>query len=378
MTDRSKLDQNVIVAGRSGYYLRKDQFEKLGSPVIKTPDELENYLKSVKTQFKDIIHPLMLWNPSGDSGESFTGINVLYQSFGGAGSKYFMSGDKVNLMVRDPKYMDTLLYINKLYREGLINASDFTDKPEQQQQNNRTGKLGVAAGGLWYRNESDQLTKVIPTASYSAIDPILANGVDKFFQPAGGFDGLDAMVITKKSTTADRAIKFIEFLATDDAQAVASCGPQAKYWDLGGPNNNWIVPKAELKTAFSDWNKFQSTVGGYLYTWIGNSYIDSQFCWGLAADDVEKKKVYELEAKVTDYSEFDGIEPAPGSPESVIAAKINSNWANFMAKICLANSEAASKNAYNEMITKLDTLELSKLEDIWTKNHTERKAMFGY
>jgi putative aldouronate transport system substrate-binding protein len=376
MVDRSKIDKNIMILGRSGYYVRKDQYESLGSPALKTPDDLENYLKSVKSNYKDVTHPLMLWTPTLAASESQTGINVLYQTFGGKG-KYYMDGDKVKLMVRDPRYKETLLYVNKLYREGLVNASDFTDKLEQQQQNNRTGKLGVAVGGLYYRNESDQLTKVIPNASYSAIDPILADGVSEFAQVASAFDGQDAMVVTRKCTAPDRAIKFIEFLATDEAQSVAVCGPKEKYWDYGGTDNNWILPKKELSDAFADWNKFQSTIGGYLYAWIGGTYPDSQFAWGLAANDNEKKKVYELEGKVSDYSEFDGIEPGAGSPESVIATKVEGNWGNFLAKICLAKSEEAAASAYDDMITKIDALEFNKVEDLWTRNHADRKAAFA-
>ena len=69
------------------------------------------------------------------------GNNMFRGTFGMHVSGYYPQGDEVQLLFRDPKYLEFLQWLNSLYQDGLISKGQFT---EQTQQSEEKALLGPA------------------------------------------------------------------------------------------------------------------------------------------------------------------------------------------------------------------------------------------
>lgn len=366
-TDRNKIDDGVFINQAPGsYYIREDLFDAAGVTELKTLADLEQGLLKVKENNPELKHPLLLWDAA-TFGNAGSGINVLYYSMGGKG-QYLNNGGQIQSAVRDPLYKEVLLYVNRLFNEGLVNSSDFTDTYDTQNTLNSQETWAASAGPLWH--------VIVPHDTFApegknamAIDPLVEPGVT-FEGPNGLMNGFSIAYVNKKTEYPDRCAWLLEYLLTEEGQTLVTAGIEGTHWEWGGPDETWIVPIGEAKTLmdqnFADWS---SEFGTYKYNLCGRNYYDSAFCWGLAADSAFKQDVYQKEIHGVDATEYAGINPDPGSDEDAINTKFTTMVKNMIAQTCTASDQAAAAAVYDKFITDVDSLGLGKLEQIWTEKY---------
>ena len=324
----------------------------------------------VKEKYPNITHPLLPYLPiEGVGYEAHSLFNVSF-SFGCGGFDWNDNG-AIKMHQRDPRYLQALLYVNKLYREGLINISDFTDKQDQQDATLRQDKVFCSVGPLGNLiDASPELAKVNPNAKYVPIDPILAPGVDSYKIPAWYGLGWMCPVITKDCENPDRAIKFIEYCCTDEQQAMAYAGREGVDWQWGGDDGKSIVligqAKADYTASVDEWKKKYGTQKEYSF--CGNQYYRDCFSWGKAIDDPLQLKVMQLSAACNlDALQYSFCFPDNGSEEMKISTKVAEVIKGYVGKCCTAKSEAEATAIYNDAMKKIDALGYAKVEAVKTE-----------
>jgi putative aldouronate transport system substrate-binding protein len=371
-TDRTKMDDGVLIVQGVGYYVRQDLLDAIGSPPLKSLDDLELILPQVVKRDAAITHPIMLWNPV-EPYDNASGINVIYQSMGGRG-RYWLDNGQVKTMVRDPKYKQALLYVNRLLNKGLINIADFTDQNSQQEVNNATGNYFIAAGPYWRSIVAhEEIPKAVPGADIQPLEPLLQPGLTEYFSPARITNGDAGFFITKKTKYPDRCIWLQQYLNTREGMTLVTAGIENVHWEWGGPEKKYIVPINEgAELMAKGWVDWTNTLGTYKYRWSACNYYDSAFAWGLGINDSFKMKLYTVENFGSDYSAFDDIEPLGNSDEGVIFTKYYEAWKSAVAKICMTKSESEASALYNEFITAIDRLGMESVEQYWTAQYNAR------
>ncbi|MCJ8010121.1 extracellular solute-binding protein, partial [Lederbergia wuyishanensis] len=114
--------------GNTGYVVNDKIYKELGSPKLETTDDLYAYLKQVKEKYPDVI-PF-------EAGQG-DGLDVIYSAFGEVHPNLFMSnhfvpdGDKLSSIFTDPVFRDAMVYMNKLYRERLLDQDTLTQTLDQ-------------------------------------------------------------------------------------------------------------------------------------------------------------------------------------------------------------------------------------------------------
>lgn len=138
--------------------MRKDYLEAAGASVPKTLDEYYNLLKKIKADRPDVIP---LGGYTAQIGQVKFANNSFDQIFGAFGVTpgYFTETDgKFSNYDIDPKMKDALLFLQKMYKEGLIDKEFATIKEEQLRAKLYSGKLFSWMG--WWSTANDYDTQV--------------------------------------------------------------------------------------------------------------------------------------------------------------------------------------------------------------------------
>jgi putative aldouronate transport system substrate-binding protein len=298
-----------------------------------------------------------------------------YFTFGGEGFNWNDGSDNLKFCWRDPRYLDALLYVNKLYREGLINIADFTDTQDQMDVNLRSEKVFCSVGPVGNSLEAGpELAKINPKMKYTAIDPILAPGVKEYKYPAWFGLGWMCPTITKDCKDPEVAMKFIEYTCTYEQQAMSYAGREGIDWKWGGSDGKSIVligqAKKDYDASYDAWSLKYGTRREYSFN--GNQYFRDCLTWGNAIGNPERMKVIELNAKVNvDFMKYSWCFPDNGSEEKLISERVRLEIKAYAGRIMMAKSESEARSLHAEFIKKADDMGYSKTEKMATDKYKQ-------
>lgn len=368
--DMSKYGDGVEMTHYAGIGRREDIWEELGKPSMTTPEELEQFLLQVKETHPEITSPLLLTYPN-NYDISWNGVLTNYYAFGGKGNWFQDDGTKY--FIRDPKFEESLMFLNRLYREGLISISTFTDSVDMQVAKTAQAQIAVYLGGI-YKGSSveSQAIQVVPTLKYRVFDMPTKEG-ETFEVPGSPVFGAGSkcIFITKDCKDPARAIKFLEWMVSDYGQAVCAAGREGVDWQYTELDGKTVIePIGDFKENFYNADVMNQQYGYSKYTWGNMNYASCQVSWGMSLSDEEQLRRNEQRAKTMgDYTIYDGVEPAVDSDEGVAFVKIKDLVKTYVPKVVLAQSEEEAKDAYNELLSKADASGLEKVEAVVDANY---------
>lgn len=207
--------------GKYSSFIRKDWLDKLELPIPQTTDELYTTLKAFKEKdpgntggkvipfgmtIASAQYEPLIWSfiePMTDE-EKYT----LTQQLG--------SNDFPTLL---PGFKDALLFMNKLYNEGLISLDFGLDHDKKKLgEDISSGKIGFFSEddiNIYYQDGSyDTLLSTVPGAEILAVD-VFTNSEGKHAKPEYSPQGMYIM-IPKSSKNAVEAIKYLDWMASGD------------------------------------------------------------------------------------------------------------------------------------------------------------------
>ncbi|MUG64475.1 extracellular solute-binding protein [Paenibacillus campinasensis] len=207
--------------GKYASFIRQDWLDKLGLDVPKTTEELYEVLKAFKEKDPgetggQVIPLAMTVANAQYEPLIWSFIEPLTEEQSYTLTQTLGSNDYPTLL---PGFKEALQFMNKLYNEGLM-SRDFALDTDKK-------KLGedVSSGKVGFFSEDDvnpfyengmyaTLQKNVPGATLAAVDVYL-NPEGKYAKPMYNPNGMYIMV-PKSSNRAVEAIKYLEWMATDD------------------------------------------------------------------------------------------------------------------------------------------------------------------
>ena len=249
--------QDIKRPGRGAYHgtasyklwINKSWIDRLGLQMPTTTDELYNVLKAFKE--KDA-------NGNGDPNDEIPlstctkGSNVQIDGYlmnaftyndpnPNNTTPYLRVSDdgKIEASVTDPNYREGLLYLNKLYSEGLLYPDSFTQDRATQAALNESGnasRIGaLPAQHCGYLVAS--MTESDRWMEYESLDPIKGpSGLQQTPTPHITADVFPSGLIPKTSENPEVAFRLIDTFYTDEFSLVINNGEEGKSWKLAGPN----------------------------------------------------------------------------------------------------------------------------------------------
>lgn len=241
--------------------IRKDWLDKLNLPVPTTLDEYETALKAFVND-----------DPDGNGQKDTIGVGLAIQAmqtwvhiFGAYNvpmGRQVMADGKVTPWMLAPGYLDAVKYLNKLYQEGLVDT-EFSTIPSlqsfQKLWNGKVGAYNFNADGITQNWLSRYVEQPAPEFVYTLIkgpdghggylDPNLANS-PKY------------TVISSKAKDPEAAMKLLNFLVSDEGDALTWAGVEGIQYQYKDGSFEWIPP-------YEDAVKLRDS-GGYVYSVLLN------------------------------------------------------------------------------------------------------------
>jgi putative aldouronate transport system substrate-binding protein len=301
------------------------------------------------------------------------------------GMKSFYESDgKLQYDVKDPRYQEMLLFINRLYREGLIDKEWAVNKTQLWNQKLSNGYTFATVGAYWDANEANNVLKKSDGAENVEKQfyayKVAAPGVDPSqttFGPRSSL-GWDAIGITSANKEPEKTMKVIDFLASEEGQYLLMWGIEGKHWEMADGKHQ---PKEGVLQKYKEDEKFAKSTGIRKWTWFikngpGTDGTPYDLTGKYEKDAIATVAYKNLEDTVWDTSTYDNLGPAAGTPESLISQKVSDIIDSTIPKIINSSTEADAKALYEKMLKELDKVGLEKVEKVITENFKERKDLW--
>lgn len=245
--------------GNMSWMVNHDVYEQLGSPELKTLDDLHDFMvaakeANVKTSDDQSIFP---WLPRQDDNGFYT-VSAIYRSYGNPNliDTYWSQADNdVKLAVYDDNYIAALKIANQWYKEGLFPETTYTDSNDQF-----TEKLANGRAAITYYDFSQDDTNHFRTLlqekdgnTYDLLgwelkdSPIYpaADGVDYVYGEESGTVGWNVNCITTKAENPQRIFDLYTWMLTKDGSINMMYGPEGGLWEGKDEEGNPILKKPE-------------------------------------------------------------------------------------------------------------------------------------
>lgn len=354
--------QEKYQVGTITYNVRKNIYKELGSPDMSTLEGFIDTLRKFKQYYPEINGkpsiPLSL-------GEDAQARDYIEKSFGIR--DFYIREDVLNIRYKHPRYPEVAKFLNRLYREGLLDQENFVEKDEQVKQKLAGGRVFAYIGDfseLWDVNAS--LDRAEPYSHFIAVEPLKADDIVGF--PGQNRLGWTMTAVTKTASNPAAAIKLIRYMWSKEGNLLMNWGHKGENYKIEGD----IIKRTQdtNEKLHKDFYGFCSDTGIFTFRFFYYSYFKDPF--EESADREASRKMADKYAY--DNSLFRFLSPDPTSSEGTVKSKIDDILYKDYGKIVMAESEAAAVKALDEMVQKMDKAGLSELEKYWTNTYKKMKS----
>lgn len=225
--------------------VRTDVVEKAGMKLedLSTLDGIETFLKKAAEQKdasgKNLLPMSFLMDTNDTAG--WNDENAVLTAFGvsTSGQGVEKKGDQFVFKYDDPQFKAAYQWMNKLYRDKLIDPEVVTDKKERYKEKNKSGRVALNVGSffnidpsLWETldgpTEPGWYYQVIPYPKVPGVEQV---GTNQVVNPYPGYD----VYVSKNTKNLEAILKYFDYTLTPkpEQQQVINEGPAGLYW-------NWV------------------------------------------------------------------------------------------------------------------------------------------
>ena len=245
--------------GNMSWMVNHDVYEQLGSPELKTLEDLHDFMvaakdANVKTSDDQSIFP---WLPRQDDNGFYT-VSAIYRSYGNPNliDTYWSQADNdVKLAVYDDNYIAALKIANQWYKEGLFPETTYTDSNDQFVEKLSNGRAAITYYDF-SQDDTNHFRTLLQEKDGNTYDllgwelkdsPIYpaADGVDYVYGEEGGTVGWNVNCITTKAENPQRIFDLYTWMLTKDGSINMMYGPEGGLWEGKDDEGNPILKKPE-------------------------------------------------------------------------------------------------------------------------------------
>ena len=240
------------------WWVRKDLLAEAGMQ-LEDLNTLEGFEKFARSMFGKVTADGLPVQPISYSSES--GYNIILNAFGidtGAGKSgmpavSLVNGEKV-FLYDHPNLKNAYAWMNKMYREGLLDMEVTTQKNERLTEKMNSGEIGIYPGSAWapgLNNAWYAMQTEADNVAAANLEPVkipLAEGVTEAGKVSYVNPYNNAMVfISKDCKNLDAVLKYLDWCNRQDpiTQQEVNEGPEGVYWYwIDEPYGEWdFVPE---------------------------------------------------------------------------------------------------------------------------------------
>jgi putative aldouronate transport system substrate-binding protein len=332
--DYKKYGQNFV--SNQTFLVRKDMYEAIGKPDMRTPEGFLNALKAAKEKFPDVNGQPMI--PFG--AHEFTDVgNYTFESYlqNFLAVPYEKDG-KLYDRSTDPEYVKWLKTFRKVNEMGLLAKDIFIDKRPQMEEKIAQGRYFSM---LYQRSDmaaqQAALYQKDPNSVYIAVDGPANSSMDQPTLAGPGISGWTVTLISKDVKDKARAIQFLSYLISEEGNKDLFLGEKGVSYDTIDGKDQFKPEVLDLLN--KDRSAFDKKYGSSFTFWM---LMDTNMNLQWSPPSVEPAKQPEdwTKGKTKSFSQYDNINPTGTSEEGIAGNKLAQNWGKTLPKLLLAKSDA--------------------------------------
>ena len=346
--------------------VRKDYYDEIGRPEIKNMTEFIAAVKQMKENHPDKIG---FSHADGSMSAVEFGKSALLCDYGiqmGLSTDFSEKDGGIQWVVRDDKFKEPMKYLNEMYLEGILTKDPFIDTKD-------VGKAKIEQGDVisycWTISDGEKVPGDNPDTSYEILPPFETYG-----QIRTGAGWL-ATVIPKTCKDPERAIRFLEYLASVEGHSDVSWGIEGDTYQDAVAGAQWhmvdgkpVLLEEYVKDKNADWGGVASRNG------LGEYWIAcNELLWNLPWWNDQDERMNKFNEQFGKYVEFrpelDIQDPSPESEEGIIRQKAFSLLQQYSVKMIFTED---FESVYQEFIQKIDELGMNKVEAYWTEEYKNK------
>jgi putative aldouronate transport system substrate-binding protein len=291
-------------------WIYKPWLDKLGLKMPTTTDELEQVLIAFKTKDPNGNGKAdeVPWSGAATASwhaalDQFIMNAFVYNSGLGAVNHMFVENGKIKMAYAEPGWKEGLLYLNKLYKEGLIDPQIFTNSMTEHKgisENPDAVLQGFTQAG-WPGMFIDWMGKSGRWKDYVPVAPLKGpTGLQQSPETPYGFGSTGAVLISKSNKYPEATYRLIDLMYSYEATMRSVYGRPGIEWaeskpgaesiaGTGTPRYNILVPWSEQPQSITwqqaaptyrsttfrlEWQEFNPAdpLERYLYQWSRDLY----------------------------------------------------------------------------------------------------------
>ncbi|MBD7911215.1 MULTISPECIES: extracellular solute-binding protein [Clostridium] len=351
------------------FLVRKDIYEAIGKPDMRTPEGFLSALEKAKEKFPTVnnqpLIPLGLdeFNDSGNLSLDSILPNFLAIPFEKESEFY----DRLT----DPEYVRWLKTLRKANELGLLSKDIFGDKRDQMAEKIVNGRYFAM---LYQRTDMVEQQLELYNADKDKIYiPVDGPANSKLQEPRLSSDSISGWTVTfisKDCKNPDRAIKFLSYLISEEGNQDLYLGEKGVLWeDVDGKKQ--FKPEA-MDLLNSDRKSFYEKYGAEKTYWM---LMDTNLIKKLEAPEPEPLKILKdwTRGKTYNFSIYDHTAPYGDTEEGIAYSKINSKWKNTLKSLLLANSDDKFDKIFDEFLNYREREGYEKIQAYRQKKFEENK-----
>lgn len=239
---------------------RKDWLDKLGLSVPTTLDEYYEVATAVSKEDPDGNGAADTFAFGGYQNVDTTWFDHIFGAFGALPNYWMLKdGHIVNGSVQ-PEMKDALVYLNKMYQDGLIDPEFVTDDPKRWQQKVKSGIYGAGVTKIHifdknnWSNYYEPFIQSNPEGEH-VYGPILTGGSEN---PVGirmaSERGWLRTFVSKDSKNVDACLRLLDYLTSEEGNRFTQYGVEGEHYKWDGDMLVRLID--DKKTQELDLNKF--------------------------------------------------------------------------------------------------------------------------
>ncbi|MBB6479288.1 extracellular solute-binding protein [Spirochaeta isovalerica] len=362
------------VPANQTFLVRKDMYEALGKPDMRTPEGFIAALEAAKKMFPEVNgQPLIPFGSHefGDQGSDSFGkflqdfLAIPYEEADGTMKDRFA----------DPEYKRWLKAFNDANDKGLMSPDIFIDKRAQMEEKIAQGRYFsmlyqrtdfASPQMTLFKNDPDSVYIAVPGPSNSKLDdPTLA---------AVGISGWTVTLISKNCENPERAIRFMSYWMSEEGQRDFYYGVEGVTWEMVDGKPQFIPEAKEMMD--TDRPAFDKQHGANQTFWMlmDNPMFEQ---WQPAPVEPFKQMIEWTYPYTVSVSQYDNTEPTPDLDEGIVLGKVKNMRGKYIPALVTAKSDAEFEAIWNEWQQKKADLGYDDVLEYQTEKLEINKTKLG-
>lgn len=369
-TSKDYEEHPEAIEAHQTFLVRKDMYEALGEPDMRTPEGFLDALQKAKDMYPDVGgQPLIPFAIHEFTDKGNYSLDQFLANFL-AIPRVDESG-KLYDYREDEEYVTWLKTLRKANEMGLISSDIFIDKRAQIDEKLAQGRYFSM---LYQKSDvvSGQTARYMdnPDTVYIAVDGMFNSKLDTPRLAGNSITGWTQSLITKNCENPDRAIAFFTYWLSDEGQRDMYLGEEGVGWDM--VDGKEVMNPELMEMLVNDRDTHDKEVG-MDPLWMLRNHI-KHFNWQPAKADYLQQLDDWTVGKSENYGVYDNIEPPTDSEEGIIDSKIKEKWGLALPKLILAATDEEFDEIYSQFMSERDSIGFEKLQTYRQAKYEENLA----